>query len=454
MSHKLLLCSAVFLILSCKPHSNSDNKVKLITLDPGHFHAALVQKSMYADVDPNVFVYAPGGTDLQEHLARINNYNSQSESPTLWNEQVYEGSDFFEKMIREKKGNVVVLAGNNQKKTDYINRSIQAGLNVLADKPMAINRTGFELLLKAFDAAGEKGLLLYDIMTERSEITTLLQREFSMDTLIFGHLEKGTPDDPAVTKESVHHFFKYVSGAPLKRPAWFFDVEQQGDGMVDVTTHLVDLIQWECFPEQVIDYRHDIIIDSSRRWPTVLTPLQFREVTSEVAYPEYLNKYVKDSLLNVFSNGVINYRINGVHARISVAWNYMAPEGTGDTHFSIMKGTFCDLIIRQGKEQNYKPVLYIEAKVPYTKIYDALYAKLHLLQNTYPGLHFNLNDKGWEVVIPDKYRIGHEEHFAQVMERFLEYLKQGNIPEWEIPNMKAKYYTTTRALEMATSSAK
>ena len=25
---------------------------RLITLDPGHFHAALVQKSMYPDVDP------------------------------------------------------------------------------------------------------------------------------------------------------------------------------------------------------------------------------------------------------------------------------------------------------------------------------------------------------------------------------------------------------------------
>ena len=39
--------------------------VHLITLDPGHFHAALVQKSMYADVDSVVHVYAPGGNDLQ-----------------------------------------------------------------------------------------------------------------------------------------------------------------------------------------------------------------------------------------------------------------------------------------------------------------------------------------------------------------------------------------------------
>ena len=47
---------------------------------------------------------------------------------------------------------------------------------------------------------------------------------------------------------SVHHFSKIVAGAPLKRPQWFFDVRQQGEGIVDVTTHLVDLVQWEAFP--------------------------------------------------------------------------------------------------------------------------------------------------------------------------------------------------------------
>ncbi len=39
----------------------AQQSVKLITLDPGHFHAALVQKSMYPQVDPTVFVYAKRG---------------------------------------------------------------------------------------------------------------------------------------------------------------------------------------------------------------------------------------------------------------------------------------------------------------------------------------------------------------------------------------------------------
>jgi hypothetical protein len=90
-------------------------------------------------------------------------------------------------------------------------------------------------------------VLLYDIMTERHEITTMLQKEFSRLPAVFGELLEGSEQEPAVVKESVHHFSKQVSGVPIKRPAWFFDGAQQGEGLVDITTHLVDLVQWECF---------------------------------------------------------------------------------------------------------------------------------------------------------------------------------------------------------------
>ena len=56
--------------------------VQLITVDPGHFHAALVQKSMYEDVDSTVHVYAPAGPDVDMHLTRIENFNKRAEQPT------------------------------------------------------------------------------------------------------------------------------------------------------------------------------------------------------------------------------------------------------------------------------------------------------------------------------------------------------------------------------------
>lgn len=431
--------------------TQGNQNVKLITLDPGHFHSALVQKSMYPDVDSVVHVYAPKGPDVQLHLEKIESYNKSAENPTKWKQEIYLGDDFFEKMLSEKKGNVVMLAGNNLKKTSYIKRSIDAGFNVYADKPMAIDAKSFEELKEAFSVAEKKKLLLYDIMTERFEITTMLQKEFSLIQEVFGTLEKGSLENPAVTKESVHHFYKYVSGSVLTRPAWFFDVAQEGEGIVDVTTHLVDLIQWECFPEQIIDYQKDIQVKRAQRSETGISLAQFKAITKVDQFPDYLKKYVAgDSMLNVFSNGEFDYKIRDVHAKVSVKWVYKAPEGAGDTHYSIMRGTRANLIIRQGADQQYKPALYIEPVGVVASTYgNQLAAKLENIQKKFPGVELKKLAVGWEVIVPDKYKEGHEAHFARVTEKFLEYLKNKNLPVWEVPNMIAKYYTTIQALELA-----
>ena len=450
----VLILIAMVSINSCNSGSKvkftgAEGEVRLITLDPGHFHAALVQKNMYKQVSPVVAVYAPDGDELNEHLKRIDAYNVRTDDPTSWKENVYRGADFFEKMTAEKKGNVMVTAGNNGKKTEYIKKAIDAGINVLADKPMAINIQNFEVLKQAFASAEQNDVLLYDIMTERFEITTLLQKEFSLLPEVFGTLEKGTPDQPAVTKESVHHFFKYVSGVALKRPAWFFDVEQQGEGIVDVTTHLVDLVQWECFPEVVLDYTKDVEITSAKRWATNMGKDQFQLATGLSEYPGYLNKDVRNDSLLVYSNGEINYKLKGVHAKVVVIWNFMAPEGTGDTHYSIMRGSKANLIIRQGAEQGYKPTLYIESIGDVVAFEAILNNNIKKIQAKYPGIDLKKLDTGWEVIVAQKYHNGHEAHFGQVTERYLQYLTDGKLPEWEVPNMIAKYYTTTKALEIA-----
>ena len=63
---------------------------------------------------------------------------TRAENPTRWKEEVYTGNDFFEKMLAEKKGNVVVLSGNNQKKTEYILKSLENGFNVLPINPWSL----------------------------------------------------------------------------------------------------------------------------------------------------------------------------------------------------------------------------------------------------------------------------------------------------------------------------
>ena len=178
---------------------------------------------------------------------------------------------------------------------------------------------------------------------------------------MFGELLPGTERDPAIVKESVHHFSKLVSGAPIKRPAWFFDVAQQGEGLVDITTHLVDLVQWECFPDESLDLARDVRLLAARRWPTALGPAQFGHVTQLPRYPDFLRKDVRpDGSLDVYANGEIDYRIRGVHAKVRVLWNFEAPAGAGDTHYSVMRGTKSNLTIRQGAAEGWQPVLYIE----------------------------------------------------------------------------------------------
>jgi predicted dehydrogenase len=340
------------------------------------------------------------------------------------------------------------MAGNNKRKTEYIKASVDAGINVLADKPMCIDKKGFDLLIEAFRSAEDNQVLLYDIMTERSEITTILQKEFITIPEVFGSLVPGSPDSPAIVKSSVHHFYKYVSGKPLKRPSWFFDSSQQGDGLVDVTTHLVDLVQWELFPEQVLNYQSDVSLTSAKRWPTKLTLEQFTNVTKQEKFPEYLKSNVSNGFLNVYCNGEINYELKGINAKVVVEWKYQAPEGGGDTHYSIVRGTKSNIIIRQGKEQKYRPELYIEAvdKSSIDNLDEEITLSIKNLSKKYPGLEIVKEENYWHIIIPDKYRIGHEAHFAQVMERYLEYLERGELPAWEIPNMIAKYYTTTQAL--------
>ena len=425
--------------------------VKLITLDPGHFHAALVQAAEYPQVDPTVHVYAPDGPDLEQHLKRIDAYNTRADKPTHWQEDVCRGPDFLQRMFDEKKGNLVIISGNNSRKADYILRSIQAGYNVLSDKPMVIVPADLAKIEQAFAEAKKRGLLLYDIMTERHETTTILQRELSRIPEVFGTLLTGSAEQPAITKESVHHYCKTVSGKPLQRPPWFFDVTQQGEGIVDVTTHLVDLVQWEAFPEQILTPA-DVKVLAARRWTTKVSAAQFEKSTGLKGFPpSNKSRVTAGGELEVYGNGEFSYTLRGVHAKVSVTWNFEAPEGGGDTHYSIMRGSSANLIIRQGKEQSYKPVLYVEnsGQATAANFEKSLLAAITKLQSIYPGLTIKPAASAWEIVVPDAFKIGHEAHFAQVTAKYLKYLADGKLPEWEEPNMLTKCHTIIEAYRLS-----
>ena len=300
--------------------------------------------------------------------------------------------------------------------------------------------------------ADQKGLVAYDIMTERFEITTILQRALVNDPDAFGTMVKGSVTEPGVYMESVHYLLKLVSGAPNIRPPWFFDTAEQGEGVNDIGTHLVDLVQWTLFPSQPIDYRTDVSVLASQRWPTTIPQQEFQRVTREPSFPQALSASVKEGKLEYYCNTLVSYTVRGVHTKLNVIWDWEPPAGSGDTHFAYYRGTRARVEVRQGKADGYKPELYVipvsaDAKAA---VLAAVKSKLASLQSSYPGVA--VEDRGTELhlTIPDTFRVGHEAHFAQVTTNFLQYFRdRKTLPAWERPNMLAKYFVTTKAAEMS-----
>lgn len=454
----MLLVAAAF---GSVPSAGQDNRsamadVRLMTLDPGHFHAALIQKEMYPGVAARVDVFAPLGPDLLEHLKRISAFNRRAGRPTAWLTEVHASPDFFERMLRERPGNVVVLSGRNRGKIDRIVASVRGGLNVLADKPWILKSEDLPKLEAAIAEADTKGLVAYDIMTERFEITSILQRALVNDPATFGEVIKGTEADPAVYMESVHYLMKTVAGAPNIRPFWFFDTAEQGEGLNDIGTHLVDLVQWTLVPDQALDYRSDVRVLSAKRWPTWIPEADFRRVTGEPRFPADLQGSVKDGKLEYYANTLVSYTLRGIHTKLNVIWDWEAAPGAGDTHFAFYKGTRARIEVRQTQADRFLPELYVipTAAASKAEVLAAVRARIAALQSLHPGVA--VEDRGSEihVTVPEKLREGHEAHFAQVTANFLKYLRdRQTLPAWERPNMLAKYYVTTTGTELSRKSA-
>jgi predicted dehydrogenase len=451
MKIKLLINSIfIFVLSSCiqthktdSKFSGKDGEVKIIQIEPIHSHAGIAQNEQMSQIDSNIYVYAPERSELDPYFLQINSYNTRKVHPTRWNEVVYTGKDFLDKMVHEKKGNVVVLAGNNRVKIDYIEKSINAGFNVFSDKPMVINKAGFERLKNTYAEAERKGILLFDMMTERYSLINKIQKSLMQDTLLFGKIQQGTLQHPAIMESSVHHFYR---GGKGNRPYWFFDVLQEGQGIVDVTTHLIDLTFWKPFPDEIIDYNKDVKVLSAEHWPVKLTKTEFTTATSLLDIPVSLKSYMKDSVLEVLANGSIDYQVKGINSRVMVEWRFTTPEDGNDLKGAYAEGTKATLIISQEYGQQ-RPRLFAQKGENVTEkdFQINLEQAITLLNTNYPGIILNMESKNFEIIIPENL----EQKFDPTFKVFLGYLVNRDMPQWEVPNTLAKYYITTTALEMA-----
>jgi len=87
LSLAIASCSYLKDRLTMKSDTNESRKIELIVLDPGHFHASLLQKDTLTDVNDTIHIYAPEGTGLNQYMESINSYNQRAEAPTSWVER-------------------------------------------------------------------------------------------------------------------------------------------------------------------------------------------------------------------------------------------------------------------------------------------------------------------------------------------------------------------------------
>jgi predicted dehydrogenase len=422
--------------------------IRLMTVAPGHFHAALVQKRAMYGVHPRAHVYGPLDGDTVAHLTRLASFNNRFDSPTAWEVDLRAGGDYLQRFVREQPGNTVVLSGRNRPKIDLMRLAVENCLHVLADKPWIIEHADFPKLEALFREAELREALVWDVLTERFEVTNWLQRELVRDPEVFGSWQVGSQDRPALSLHSVHHLKKIVNGQPLVRPWWWFEPEISGEAMADVGTHLADLAIWFIAPEQPVDHATQIQMLAADRTPLLLSEDEFRQVTRLAGYPAELRSRVVAGQLYYAGNNTASLTLRGVHVRLSTAWEFESPGG--DAHQSYARGTRATISVRQ--QPSGRPELYISAADPgdHADLLKKLRDKCDSLQREFSG--FSVADLGSEmqVLIPESWRTGHEEHFAAVMDEFVRYFHTPRaVPAWERPNALARYYITTKAVEMA-----
>jgi predicted dehydrogenase len=415
----------------------------VVVINPGHFHAALTLREMHPDLSRDVYVYAEEGSDLKSFINLVNAFNSRAENPTSWDLHVYAGEDFLERAVQEAKGDIAVFAGKNSRKVHYIKAMHDAGMKVLSDKPLTIDQRGVDILKELLS----DGEVIDDIMTERHEITSILQKELMAEKDIFGELLKDSAE-PAIVKESVHHLYKNVNGKPLVRPAWYFDVNMQGEGIVDVTTHLADLVQWMLAGEKDLDFDSDYELCEAKHWSTDVPLEKFTLITKQENFQKELMAKVENNVLKLYSNGEFTYKLDGVKVKLSVIWALEAPEGGGDTHYSIMRGTKADLIIEQGPQTGNKPELFVKPHGGMAEAEKLLNAALEKQERE--GIEIVREGERLRLEIPAGLRTTHEEHFAAVRDDFIACLDGGkDFPENLRSALQAKYSLLAAAKDLA-----
>ena len=420
---------------------------RLLFLEPGHFHAALTLRARNPRVDPAIHLYARPGPERDAFIALVRSFNARGADPTDWELHAHDSVPPERALVEERRGNVVVLAGRNQPKLGTIARLHAAGLHVLADKPWLTDPAALAALAQV--TAGWP--LAMDIMTYRHDTTSRLAHRLVGSPELFGEIDRSSRA-PAIDLHSVHHLLKMVNGAPLTRPSWYYDVTVQGNGLVDIQSHMTDQAQWLVGDGSGFDLRRDCTLEGAHLWDTPVPLELFRASTGLDGFPATLAGRVEDGVLALACNGEIRYRLRGVPVRQRAEWGQREPDGGGDAYRATVRGTQAAIVAMRGPETGFRPELHISPHRPGPAFEARLDEALATWARDFPGLSRRTSGHGHEIVIPDGLLTPHEAHFPMVLDSFLDVLDANEWPFALAARIRARYTLLARAHEGGTGA--
>jgi predicted dehydrogenase len=398
----------------------------LLFLEPGHFHAALTLRVPPARAADEVFVYAHEGPELRDFLALVERFNRRVSKPTRWRLAVTTTADPFGRLVDERRGDVVVLAGRNGGKARTMRRLHDAGFHVLADKPWLVEPAD----LDDVRASLEGWPLASEIMTGRHDLAAGMVKRLLGVPDIFGAFRD---DGPAIEQDSVHYLEKLVDGAPLRRPWWYFDVRVQGSGPVDIPTHVVDQAQWLTDADAEAP-----TLLSARAWETRVPADVFRRITGEAGFPVELAPFVQADALDYRCNAELVYRLGRLIARAETRWDLGPPAGGGDAAHTVAHGTRADVRLEQSARTGHRRRVFVEPRAD--GVTGALRDTIKGWQAELPGLDvLSAGPDTLEVLVPPPLDGGHETHFTRVLDAFLDTVDAGRWPGAVAQRTLAKY---------------
>jgi predicted dehydrogenase len=415
---------------------------RLVFLEPGHFHAALTLRERHPLVSDEIAIYVstgPGdadGRDAAEFLGLVEAFNRRPVQPTAWRPVIRAGPEPLARLLAERPGDVVVLAGKNDRKMALVRALHDAGLHVLVDKPWITRPAAVADVRHVLHG----GARVMEIMTGRHAGTSRVAERLVQDTEIFGDFDRSA--GPAIRLASVHHLEKSVNGAPLRRPPWFFDVRVQGDGVADIPTHLIDQVQ------RFLAGRMPggVELLRARLWSTPVPRALFTRVTGLADFPSELRADLRGDVLAYAGNAELSIRLGGVEAHLVTSWDLTEPPGGGDAHRAVILGSESRVRIEQGPDTDFRRRLFVEPRVDRLRVGAALARAMAAWQSEHPGLAAIASTGGYEVEVPVGPGTAHEGQFPLVLDEFLQALDRGEWPDARASDTLAKYELIARAL--------